>query len=350
MNLSREVSNRIKGIAIILMVMTHTFNLFASGSSNFTIPFLTTGVTVETILGKAADICVYLFAFISGYGLCCSYRGKDAKNIFFSSLTKIIQFLLCYWLVIFVVYLPFYAVNQGSSFQFGELIKTMFGHHGFFSYGWYIYFYLALLITLPFMAKLLNINKWLSIIISYVPFIGAYIVLNRIQSNVPYYDNICVLLFSYATACVGYSFAKHGFFDLVNNIFKGKRWLIILVTGVVGFSLELIIFGYYGKGIIQPFSVVLIIIFLVELFSLNIPKWINKPLDVLGTNSMNMWYIHYIFFCPFIICYIHSDQWILFSKVGIVAVALGTIIALIISLPFTYIDNRFIKKIKIALK
>ena len=121
----------------------------------------------------------------------------------------------------------------------------------------------------------------------------------------------------------------------------------MLVTGVVGFSLQLVVFGYYGKGVIQPFTIVPIIIFLVELFSFNIPKWISKPLDILGHNSMNIWYILYIFFCPYIICYIYSDKWILFSKVGVVAAILGVIISLITSIPFTYIDNKFIKKIDI---
>lgn len=68
----------------------------------------------------------------------------------------------------------------------------------------------------------------------------------------------------------------------------------------------------------------------------------------IGHNSMNIWYIRYIFFCPYIICYIASDKWILFSKIGVVAVILGVIISFIISMPFTYIDNKFIKKINIS--
>lgn len=348
MTLTIETSTRIKAIAVILLVVTHVFNLFVIGSHNYVIPLFNTGYSLEMVLGRTADICVYLFAFISEYGLFHSYNGKNYKVIIFSTLTKIIRFLLCYWLVIFVIYLPFYAVNQGSNFQFIELIKTMFGFQGFFAYGWYIYFYLLLLVTLPFVSKLLNINKWLSIAISYIPFIAKYFILNRFKSNVPCYDNISVILFVYPTACIGYSFAKHDFLSMINNLFRNKRWYIMLVTGVVGFSLQLVVFGYYGKGVIQPFTVVPIIIFLIKLFSFNIPKWILKPLDILGHNSMNIWYIHYIFFCPYIICYIYSDRWILFSKVGVVAVILGVLISLIISIPFTFIDNKFIKKINIG--
>lgn len=109
-------------------------------------------------------------------------------------------------------------------------------------------------------------------------------------------------MFAYSTACIGYTFAKHDFLSMINNIFRNKRWLIMSVNGVVGFLLQLIVYGYYGKGVIQPFTVVPIIIFLIELFSFNIPKWISKLLDLLGHNSMNIWYIHYIFFCPYIIC------------------------------------------------
>ena len=125
---------------------------------------------------------------------------------------------------------------------------------------------------------------------------------------------------------------------------------MLLVTGVVGFSLQLVVFGYYGYGMIQVFTMIPIIIFLIELLSLSIPKWINTPLDILGHNSMNMWYIHYISFAPYIICYIYSDKWILFPRVDIVAVILGVIISLVIAIPFTYIDNKLIKKIVIKPK
>lgn len=234
---------------------------------------------------------------------------------------------------------------MGAEFQFVELIKTLLGHHGYFSYGWYVYFYLLLLITLPIISKLLNFNKWLAVVISYFPFIGAYIVLNRFQSHIPHYDIICILLFAYATACIGYTFAKHDFLSLMFKIFKEKKWLTLLVCGLIGLGAQILVFGYLGKGIIQPFSVVPIIIFLITLFSFNMPSWISKPLDLLGKNSMNMWYIHYIFFCPFIIYYIKSDYWILFSKIGIIAVIFAILISLVISIPFSFIDNKFIRKI-----
>ncbi len=345
MSLTRDVSNRIKGIAIILMIMTHTFSLFGSNSGLYVIPLFNTGITIETMLGRSADICIYLFAFISGFGLFFSYSGKSAKKTLFGTAIKLLQFLLCYWLVIFSVFLPFYAAYQGDKFQFIELIKTMFGHHGFFGYGWYVYFYILLLISFPLVCKVLNINKWASVFISYVPFIGTYIVLNRFQQNIPYYDTICILLFAYSTACIGYSFSRHNFLSDINKVFKNKKWLILLVSGTIGFASQIMIFGYFGKAIIQPFSVVFIMVFLTELFSFNLPNWLDKSLKALGNNSMNMWYIHYIFFCPYIIYYIKSDQWILFSKIGIIAVIICTVLSLILAIPFTYINNKIFRRI-----
>lgn len=250
MNLSREISLRIKGVAIILMVMTHVFSLFVANSNYYTISLLNTGITIETIIGRTADICVYLFAFINGFGLCCSYQEKNTKSIVLSTIIKIVKFLLCYWLVIFVIFLPFYVINQGSNFRLLELIKTMFGHHGFFSYGWYVYFYILLLITLPFVSKLLNVNKWFAIAISYMPFIATYLILNRLKSNIFYYDNICVILFVYSAACIGYAFAKYDFLSMIKKLFRNKKWLIMLINGVMGFSIQIVVFGYYGKGVI----------------------------------------------------------------------------------------------------
>ena len=343
--LCKKVTNRTKGIAIILMVMTHLFVLFTIDSPFFVIPLFNTGKSLEEVISKTADICVYLFSFISGYGLYHSYNGKNSKEIFFTTLTKIIRFLLCYWLVILVIFLPFYAINLGTDFQVVELVKTLFGHHGFFSYGWYVYFYIMLLITLPFVGKLLDKNKWVALVICYIPLFVLYFVLNRLQDKIVYYDILCVLIFAYMTSLVGYVFAKHNFFDLIYRVFKGKRWLILLVSGIVGISLQVAIFGYYWKGFIQPISVVFIMVFLVELFSFNVPKAIAYPLDLLGKNSMNMWYIHYIFFAPYITCYIYSDQWVLFPRIAVVSLILALGISLLIAIPFTFIDNRFIKKI-----
>lgn len=60
--------------------------------------------------------------------------------------------------------------------------------------------------------------------------------------------------------------------------------------------------------------------------------------------------IHYVFFAPYIIRYIYGDKWILLSRIGVVAVILGVIISLVLAIPFTYIDNKFIKKIIIKPK
>ena len=207
---------------------------------------------------------------------------------------------------------------------------------------------MILLVTFPLFRLLLHWNKWVSLAIAYIPFIGAYVVLNRFQANIPFYDVACIILFAYATASVGYVVAKHEFLGFTWRLFREKRWLVLLVCGIIGFVPQILVFGYYGKGVIQPFTVVPIAFFFIALFNLNVPKWVGKPLDVLGHNSMNMWYVHYIFFCAYIIPYIHSDSWILFSKVGIVAVILGVLISLAVSLPFTLLDDHAIRRITIV--
>ena len=108
-NLTKDISAKIKGIAIILMIMTHTFSLFGAKSNFFVLPLLNTGTTFEAVLGRSAVICVYLFAFISGYGLFHSYKSKDLKSIFLLTITKIVQFLLCIgWL--FLLFTPLFIL------------------------------------------------------------------------------------------------------------------------------------------------------------------------------------------------------------------------------------------------
>lgn len=344
--MNKLTSTKIKGLAAILVVMTHVFTLFVSNNSfgGFVIPVGNS--TLEVIIGKTADIGVYLFAFLTGFGLCLSYQNKD-QSIFKSTIFRIIRFLLAYWAVVLLVFLPFYIASSPSTFDFLELVKTLFGHHGFFAYGWYIYFYLFVLITLPFFRKVLNINKWLSLGISF-SFIIVYVILSFASKQMPYYDIISVMLFAYSVVSFGYTFAKFDLFKVINKIFKEKKWVVNLLFGGVGLLLTALVYGYFGKGIILPIGAILTIIALNNLLSLNSPQWINRSLCFIGNNSMNVWYLHYIFFAPFILQIININKIAFFNGCpAILSLIIVFAITIILSVPFYLLNKFLISKIKI---
>ena len=63
--MTKTISEKIKGIAILLMIAHH---LFMVGSGKNFIP-LNSWIPVELFFSVTGKICVGLFAFVSGYGL-----------------------------------------------------------------------------------------------------------------------------------------------------------------------------------------------------------------------------------------------------------------------------------------
>lgn len=126
--ITKNETNLLKGIAILMVMIEHIGQAFHIG-----------------IVNPLGPLGVFLFLFLSGYGLSCSYREKGKKNYFYRKLLKVycpyafavILFLI--WNSMIHVqfsgstvakYLILLALPQGS---FWYLILLFF---------WYIVFYL----------------------------------------------------------------------------------------------------------------------------------------------------------------------------------------------------------------
>lgn len=345
---SKSVSLKIKGVAIILMVMHHVFALFSINNiwGGYCVPFFNTGISVETLFERLSAICVFLFAFITGAALSYSFSNKSIKETAIYIATKCIKFLFSYWIVIFTIFLPFYFCYFRDSWSFTTILKTLFGFSGFHSFSWYVYFYLITLITLPLYSILLKRNVVVSLIFSIIPFILIYLFLRLFAHNISHFNPICNCLFSYISVCLGYTFCKYLLFEKLFALI-GKKILFLIIVLMTGIGIQ-VIYVFFGFGFVQPFSSLLIIIFLVWIFNRKIFKALSFCLDILGKNSMNIWFIHYLFFAPYIYYYIMSNEWILWPKIALFSTLLCLLISLFISLPYTLFDSKIISKIKIA--
>ncbi|EMH4030099.1 acyltransferase family protein, partial [Serratia marcescens] len=92
MQISKEKSELIKGIAIVMMLFHHLFGYPSRIASNIEVQHLFESFDIEFNVGGFCKICVPIFLFISGYGF--SSRLKDGvgylyvvgklKSIYFS--------------------------------------------------------------------------------------------------------------------------------------------------------------------------------------------------------------------------------------------------------------------------
>ncbi|VVC04469.1 Photosystem I assembly protein Ycf3 [Candidatus Burarchaeum australiense] len=101
MEIDRETSNLLKGIAIILIVLAHAIR-------NFSIPLI-------SLVTSPAELGVFAFLFLSGYGICKSYglSGIDARKYLAKRFRRVV---VPYWVVL-TIYIIFLFLFVPSYFS-----------------------------------------------------------------------------------------------------------------------------------------------------------------------------------------------------------------------------------------
>jgi len=126
--MNKQTSLCIKAIAIIMMVATHLFGLYASSSIiSITLP---NGRLFSSYIGYACGLCVALFAFLTGFGLQKSFEGKSIGGVYLYSLKKIVVFLLEYWVILFSLFFPFYACTVAGAVDWMMILRSLIGWGG----------------------------------------------------------------------------------------------------------------------------------------------------------------------------------------------------------------------------
>ena len=315
--ISKDTSLILKGIAVVLLVMTHLCGVNNEWIVSIPLGY-TNGATILSMIGRS---CFYIFAFLTGYGMYHSYK---KGNIFKASLKKGISFLLLYWLILLSLFLPFYIAT--GSWDTKEFFLSLIGVGHINIYSWYVYFYLIVLITLPLLRLILN-KHWSIVPISIVVLIGVYLILMKFQNNIPIYDNLCTCLFCYISVLIGYAFAKECYLTKIVKLFKEKRVLVI-ISSLLLYIASFILYFFWTKGILMPFITMFLIICLATCFTYNVPTLIKKTLTLLGSVSTALWFIHAVVLTPYInrIC---NFEWFFYLPREAFVVVIFTIVILL---------------------
>lgn len=300
-NFSKEKTEYIKGMAILLMLFHHFFGFpeWQQGVSYIGIPLRVH--TLEFAIGRFAHICVALFAFVTGYGMYFSYR---SGGIFRKSVRRGVSFLVGYAVILFGAAIPVNLMLGKTDITFSLIVQNLFAlDNTLVSFAWYVRFYLALLLTLPLFFRIMSRHALvtLPLFTALPPLLGLAV--SRIASTDPAVIKCVYLTSEYLLwlpcALMGICFAKYGLFGLFDRAAQplGRARLPILAC----LSAILAYFrAYFPETVSGIFNLDCIyapvFVFLLCSLSECLPRLAKRFLRLMSRHSMNIWFLHSLFF------------------------------------------------------
>lgn len=285
--LDKNLSMFFKGIAIILMVFHHAFafpNWYINGISY---PELSDYILY--IKNISAIFVVPVFAFLTGW----SYFFHKDKSYKYS-LKKIIIFLMNYWIIyslflIIAIFICDYKVNIFISFL--ELIGIK---REIMTFNWYVCFYIFIMLFLPMYVKYFPKK---SFIIDILVIIFIEILIKKyLYAFTPLLSGI--IANNLLSAIAGYLCAKYAIMEnFYNTIAIIHNPVIRKVLAYLTIFLLLIIYTNQPDIFIN-LNIIYTIVFIMAVFCTKIYKStiLDKIFKFLSVHSMNIWFLHCIFF------------------------------------------------------
>lgn len=312
--MNKTESLQLKGIAIILMFAHHLLGCGTFLVLEQNLPVMLMEEWTK-YLWAGGNLCIAIFAMVSGYGLYVSYINKENQKIW----GRMIRFAVTYWTILFLVAIPYLILHH--KFEPKYLLINLFAllHNDnmlYVSFSWYVKAYFEILLILPLVKKLSKrIN---SIEVEIALFLIAPLVLSLFLPNAEKeYQGIKIMIGSslnllcriYPLFHVGVLVAKYRLFDRLGTS-ECKWWLRI---GKIGLMTCLMIAALYYKAcnrFAEYTEVVCLVLFamaFVVIIRQNKWQWPQKVLQFLGEYSFQYWLLSGMFFIN-----TTEYQWILF--------------------------------------
>ena len=298
-----------KGIAILLMLIHHFFGFpkwIAQGNTYIGIP--TGDATLIFYVAKTGKICVGIFLFLTGYGLYHAYSKSMGLK---SSVNRIIKFLINYWVII-LLFLGIRILLDIPMPNGKELFGNMFGFYTTISdkqnlmirsivgFAWYVRLFIAIQLLLPLLVRRVPNQIEAALIYAIIPFwllyrtIDTVVVFDKI-SGIKY---VLEFLRYIPITMVGYVFAKFNIFEKFKRKFIEKQ-----LDSTMIYLLMCILILYWRYKKVNWDSLLLDVIYapmfiyaVVNTVEKLQQKQLEKTLIFLGKHSLNLWFLHAIFF------------------------------------------------------
>ncbi len=300
----KEYAQVIVGVAILLMVAHHFF-----GFSDYLLPGVSwipvgkiAGIEVERIVGAFGKICVSLYAFNSGYVM---WVNRDDYRRLTYRTSRLLRFLAAYWIVGLLFYL--YAMAVGDQNPTGvNLWLVQIGYatgpyekYVNMAFAWYVTYYIFFVLLANVWLRLLSSNhKGVDLIV--VVLAMAALQMTRLIPSSPVDLGF---LSPVATGLWGIIAAKWHLFEWMDcRMSHLSKWILagVIPVAVIIRQGSILVsehvpqaFGAVTGGV--ELAVVPLFIYVMVKLTMDCLK-LKKALLFLGSVSMNIWFLHGLFF------------------------------------------------------
>ncbi len=300
MKFTKEDTLKVKGVAILIMLLYHLFGL-PYNFINYDVQFIFLNTEHAIEIAQVGNVCVSIFAFLSAYGITKKINGmKSVKEI---SKNSIMQYgnLLKTFIPIFITSLLMFSHWISIRGTYGEgigryiyMILDFFGLSNLFGGAIYnpTWWYMTLAILIIFITPL---------------FLAMYdrvgILLMPIMALLPLFfeTNFMIAQYSLIVTC-GICFAKENYLEKVkefrfieNKYINKSVKFVVLVVGMFMFSVLKqsltvpIKTTYYAEQILAILVICFVYEFLTDI------KIVSLILNFLGKHSANIYFTHTFF-------------------------------------------------------
>lgn len=284
----------IKGITIILMFCNHLFPIPEwIFESNRVLSFAIGSKTIASYIGGFGKICVAVFAYLTGIGLYFVFQRKTYEETVISrikySVKKCVDILITYEGILLLFYIPlatFFGVNDYTG---KELLDNIFLiDTSIIRVAWYVRFYIELMITIPILYALLKSRESQKDIVTFIVIVllHYFMYVMKFKYFEEYFNYLMVVI-------TGYLFEKYNVNNKLKSAFS-KRLKVNI--GVLGIMVIL-------RGLLKSVHFINTDIFFVPIyvaimsdFYYRTGKNLKKVVLLLGQYSMELWFLHAIFF------------------------------------------------------
>lgn len=297
--MDRNLSQKIKGVSICMMVIRHLFIVDWHISSAPAVPYYLSAIA------HTCKICVAIYCFLTGY----AYAFAKNKNIRYG-MERSINLLKHYWLQLCLLFVPL-AIICGQTITPQLVVCTMFGLPPSLNYfSWYVYFYIFAMVALPICMRgeILWKKTWIGVAAVILVSYGTGLLLH----SLPLYEENAVIaaLFNctlyFPGVIFGYACAKYKVFAWLDaHLWRGTWWYALGAVFVL--SCRTVISSIMGL----PLDIYYAPLFIYCIYRILTDKrlsFFGKVLSIFGRYSTQIWFFHGIFFAAYVRDYC---QWII---------------------------------------
>lgn len=306
---SREDSIVISGIAVLFMVWHHLFRfsswLLPNVQWNSAFGYI--GTMVTGVFAAFGDICVQIFAFMSGYALFVS------PNAFSTNKTKrLSKFIISYWIVC-AIFILFAFCTKDTLPTGWNLIQNCIGMNLGpekewinVPFAWYVLFYILFIFFSSTIYKYFTKGCLISDFIFTVSILILILISDAISSV--YNLQLSFYLSPFISVCFGFITAKYNLFNILRNKFDSNlkfpisTYFILSLLLIPARYIILKVMVYLGipyislKTIISSIIAFLLIFFISEIMKNRTLTSARKFFIFTGEISLYIWFVHGIFF------------------------------------------------------